>query len=153
MRDEAYDHVDPYADGTYGTNYTPASTELERDKHAEFSRQQTVVLGLAAGSRGGGITGADVKQYFQWETNAVSRTLSNLLRDGQLVRLKERRGRAHVHVLPQWRDGREVLPYVSTASKTRLATLHQARRIMVTSYSLREAMDRVDELIAAAEES
>ena len=151
MRDEAYDHVDPYADGTYGTNYTPASIELERDKREEFSRQQTIVLSFATRMGTYGITGGDVKNHYGWETNAVSRTLSNLLRDGQLVRLKETRGKAHVHVLPQWVDGRDVLPYQSTNTKHRLAALREARVVVDKAGSWHDALLALAELIAREE--
>jgi hypothetical protein len=151
MRDEAYDHVDPYADGTYGTNYTPASTELERDKHAELSHQQDVVLGLATNARYFGITGWDVKEATDWETNAVSRSLSNLLRDGRLVRLKARRGRAHIHVVPEWVAEREVLPYMSTNTKNRRAALMEARNAVAAVPSVWEALAAIDNLIAREE--
>lgn len=151
MRDEAYDHMDPYGDGTYGTNYTPASTELERDKHQEFSRQQTIVLNFTARHGRRGITGGDIKDYFGWETNAISRSLSNLLRDNHLVRLKETRGKAHVHVIPTQVDGRGFLPYVSTSTKNRLAALRQARVIVAGSHSYDEALLALDELIALEE--
>ena len=151
MSDEAYDHVDPYGDGTYGTNNTPASTELEHDQHEEFSRQQSVVMAMAMVAGYYGITGADVKEVTGWDSNVKSRSLSNILRDGQLVRLKERRDRAHVHVLPKWVMLRDVLPYESTNTKHRLAALREARNLVAGSLSYDAALMAIDELIRAEE--
>jgi hypothetical protein len=151
VSDEAYDHVDPYADGTYGTNYTPASAELEHDTHEEIMRQHAIVWELARKSGTYGITGADVQLATGWETNACSRCLSNLLRDGGLVRLSERRRRAHIHVLPAYADHRELLPYKSSASKQRVAALREAHDIVAGSGSYYEALTALDELIAREE--
>jgi hypothetical protein len=147
MSDEAYDHADPYADGTYGTNYTPASTQLERDKHTEYRDQQDRVMALALRAGYQGITGGDVKEATGWETNAVSRSLSNLLRDGELVRLKETRGKAHIHVLPRWRALRELLPYESTTAKNRRAALRDARAVVLASTDKYAALDAIDQLL------
>lgn len=124
FRDDA-EH-DPYADGTYGTNYTPASSSLERDKREEFSRQQSVVMELARNARYHGITGADVIEATGWNDSPKSRAMSNLLRDGALVRLRERRDRGHVHVTPEWVAERPTLPYISTEDKHRAQALHEA---------------------------
>ena len=142
---------EPYADGTYGTNNTPASTQYEHDQHHEFSRQQSVAFGLAQTAGPYGVTGGDVKDATGWETNAVSRSLSNLLRDGHLVRLKETRGKAHVHVLPRHVMGRDVQPYESTNTKNRLVVLRAARSLVAGARSYDEALLALDELIAAEE--
>ena len=106
-----------YADGTYGTPGVEASNDLAEDKHTEFSRQQLVVIGLASEAGGYGITGHDIQRITGWGDSPKSRSLSNLLRDGKLVRLVELRDRGHIHVLPQFVNDRPVHPYGSIADK------------------------------------
>lgn len=105
-----------YADGTYGANST-ASRDLERDQHASFTDQQSVVLALAYDAGAYGITGHDVQAATGWGDSPKSRAMSNLLRDGKLVRLTEKRDRGSVHVLPEHVGGREVEPYRSISEK------------------------------------
>jgi hypothetical protein len=150
MSDEAYDHVDPYADGTYGTNSTPASTEYEADIHEDYRAQLDVVMDLARRAGYQGITGTDVRRITGWNDSPKSRALSTLLRTGLLIRLKERRDNAHIHVLPEYRAFREVLPYQSTNTKYRLAALEEARTVVAGSASYYEALLALDELIEAA---
>ena len=153
MSDEAYDHVDPYGDGTYGTNNTLASSEYEADIHGDYRVQLDVVMDMARKAGSWGITGTDVRKETGWNDSPKSRALSTLLRTGLLVRLKERRDRAHIHVLPEWRGFREVLPYESTNTKYRLAALEEARTVVAGSASYYEALLALDELIEAARES
>ena len=107
-----------YADGTYGAN-TEASRDLERDQHATFTDQQSVVLALAFDAGARGITGHDIQAATGWGDSPKSRALSNLLRDGKLIRLTEKRDRGSVHVLPEYAGGREQEPYRSIAAKHR----------------------------------
>lgn len=105
-----------YADGTYGAN-SETSRDLERDQHAAFTDQQAAVLALAYDAAATGITGHDVQQATGWGDSSKSRALSNLLRDGKLVRLAEKRDRGFIHVLPEHVNGRDIEPYVSLAEK------------------------------------
>ncbi|QCW22618.1 hypothetical protein SEA_PIPERIS_60 [Microbacterium phage Piperis] len=105
-----------YADGTYGGS-ADASRDLERDQHAAFTDQQAAVLALAYDAGPTGITGHDVQVATGWGDSSKSRALSNLLRDGKLARLSEKRDRGSVHVLPEHVNGRDLEPYVSVAEK------------------------------------
>lgn len=140
-----------YADGTYGGN-SGASRDLERDQHAAFTDQQAAVLALAYDAGKRGITGHDVQEATGWGDSSKSRALSNLLRDGKLLRLAEKRDRGSIHVLPEHLAGREQEPYQSIAEKHylrgredsandgRLAGLQQAFRILDSADSLGEAL-------------
>lgn len=105
-----------YADGTYGGS-AEASRDLERDQHATFTDQQAVVLALAYDAGTTGITGHDVQVATGWGDSSKSRAMSNLLRDGKLVRLAEKRDRGSVHVLPEHVGDRDTEPYVSISEK------------------------------------
>ncbi|QNL30273.1 helix-turn-helix DNA binding domain protein [Microbacterium phage ClearAsMud] len=105
-----------YADGTYGGS-ADASRDLERDQHATFTDQQATVLALAYDAGATGITGHDVQVATGWGDSSKSRALSNLLRDGKLIRLTEKRDRGSVHVLPEHVGDRDTEPYVSVAEK------------------------------------
>ncbi|QGJ89472.1 helix-turn-helix DNA binding domain protein [Microbacterium phage Smarties] len=105
-----------YADGTYGGS-AEASRDLERDQHAAFTDQQAVVLALAFDAGATGITGHDVQEATGWGDSPKSRAMSNLLRDGKLARLREKRDRGSVHVLPEHVNGRPTEPYRSIAQK------------------------------------
>lgn len=153
MTDEAYDHVDPYRDGTYGTNATPASTEYEADIHEEYRGQLDIVMNLAHNAGWEGITGADVKRATGWNDSPKSRALSTLLRTGALVRLKQRRDHGHIHVLPAYQGLGEVLPYESTSTKNRLTALREAHALVAGAQSYHEALLALEEAIAAEEES
>lgn len=140
-----------YSDGTYGAN-ADASRDLERDQHATFTDQQAAVLALAYDAGERGITGHDVQVATGWGDSSKSRAMSNLLRDGKLLRLTEKRDRGSIHVLPEHLAGREQEPYQSIAEKHylrgredsandgRLAGLRDAFRILDSSDSLGEAL-------------
>lgn len=115
------DHARPYGDGTYGTSGVDTSTDLATDKHVEQADQQSTVLALAAEAGWHGITGHDVQAATGWGDSPKSRAMSNLLRDGKLVRLIDRRDHGYVHVLPDWVLGRITEPYRSIAEKHRQA--------------------------------
>lgn len=115
-----------YGDGTYGAN-ADASRDLERDQHATFTDQQAAVLALAYDAGERGITGHDVQVATGWGDSSKSRAMSNLLRDGKLLRLTEKRDRGSVHVLPEHLAGREQEPYQSIAEKHRLAGYAEGR--------------------------
>lgn len=106
-----------YADGTYGAGAVDTSADLERDQHATFTDQQSAVLALAYDAGEHGITGHDVQAATGWGDSPKSRAMSNLLRDGKLVRLREKRDKGHVHVLPENVNGRDVEPFRSIAQK------------------------------------
>lgn len=115
-----------YADGSYGGN-SEASRDLERDQHATFTDQQSVVLALAFDAGPRGVTGHDIQVATGWGDSPKSRALSNLLRDGKLVRLAEKRDRGSIHVLPEHAGDRPTEPYRSIAEKHRAAGYSEGR--------------------------
>ena len=150
-----------YADGTYGAS-APASFDLARDQHATFTDQQAAVLALAYDAARTGITGHDVQQATGWGDSSKSRAMSNLLRDGKLVRLSEKRNRGHIHVLPEHVNGRDIAPYQSIAGRHHAAGyeegrnsgfaegLSQAFSVVDDSDSLSEALITLRRMIAEA---
>lgn len=106
-----------YADGTHGAGAAPASADLERDQHVTFTDQQSAVLALAFDAQAEGITGRDVQLATGWGDSPKSRALSNLLRDGKLIRLAEKRDNGHIHVLPEYVLDRQIEPFVGIAQK------------------------------------
>jgi len=107
----------PYADGSFGHNAATASTDLENDQHDTFADQQDWVMTLARNAGAFGITGHDVQVATGWGDSSKSRALSNLLRDGKLTRLEEKRDRGHIHVLPDLVGYRTIEPYQSLSEK------------------------------------
>jgi len=108
---------EPYADGSYGQSTASASADLEADQHEAFADQQAWVMTLAQNAGTFGITGHDVQVATGWGDSSKSRAMSNLLRDGKLVRLTEKRDRGSVHVLPENVGDRPTEPYVSISEK------------------------------------
>ena len=106
-----------YADGSFGHNSASASNDLEGDRHEAFADQQALVLSMAERAGAHGITGHDVQVETGWGDSSKSRALSNLLRDGKVIRLAEKRNRGHIHVLPEHVGDRPTEPYVSIAEK------------------------------------
>jgi hypothetical protein len=137
----------PYRDGTYGTSGPGTSDDLATDQHTTFSHQQEIVLGLASKAGAHGITGADVQRATGWGDSPKSRSMSNLLRDGRLIRLTERRDRGYVHVLPRFAEDRERVPYGSIISKHRLRALRDALEVVLHSGHHQEAIDGIQRLI------
>lgn len=135
-----------YADGTHGAGAVDTSKDLERDQHATFTDQQSVVLALAFDADEYGITGHDVQAATGWGDSPKSRAMSNLLKDGKLVRLAEKRDRGHVHVLPGKEAGRDIEPYQSIAEKHRLAGYDAGYNLGVT-----HGLERAFEVAADAD--
>lgn len=132
-----------YADGSYGQN-SEASRDLALDQHVRFEDQQSVVLALAFDAGARGITGHDVQVHTGWGDSPKSRALSNLLRDGKLIRLAEKRDRGSIHVLPEHVGDRPVEPYKSIAAKHyRLG--HDDGHALGVSHGLERAFQAVDD--------
>jgi len=133
----------PYADGSFGHNAATASTDLENDQHQTFADQQDWVMTLAANAGAFGITGHDVQVATGWGDSSKSRALSNLLRDGKLARLEEKRDRGHIHVLPDLVGYRTIEPYQSLSEKHYNRGYNEGHNVGFT-LGLETAFDNVD---------
>jgi hypothetical protein len=116
-----------YGDGTYGAN-SGSSRDFEHDQHESMSNQQAIVMALAEGAGSYGITGRDVQAQTGWGDSPKSRALSNLLRDGKLIRLAERRDRGSIHVVPDQVGDRPTEPYRSISDKHHTAGFEEGIR-------------------------
>lgn len=101
--------VTPYA-GTSGWKGSEASRDrvLTEDSNGTTGkRQQQTLISLAvAGSQG--LTWKDLGEIMGWHHGQSSGCLSVLHLAGMVVRLKERRDRCSIYVLPAFVNGREI---------------------------------------------
>jgi len=100
--------VTPYA-GTSGWKGSEASRDraVEDDADGTTSKRQkqTLVALGAAGIRG--LTWKDLSEITGWHHGQSSGCLSVLHLEGMVARLKERRNRCSIYVLPPFVNGRE----------------------------------------------
>lgn len=96
--------------GHSGSDTSRERAEQERNSgtYAERARQAITYLD-AMGSTG--LTVADFREVADLHHGQASSVLSVLHKAGRIVRLKERRDRCQVYVLPDYVDGRETAPY------------------------------------------
>lgn len=123
----------PYA-GTEGFSGTDTSRERAESKAATARHRQNSLLRYLRARRAQGATVAEIKETASPRgTGALPRefehhgtasgTLSILHRTGQIARLTETRGRAHVYVLPEFVDGRAFERFVGNAEKAAIRAL------------------------------
>lgn len=100
--------VTPYA-GTSGWKGSEASRDraIEDDADGTTSKRQkeTLVSLGAAGIRG--LTWKELGEIYGWHAGQSSGCLSVLHLEGMVARLKERRNRCSIYVLPAFVNGRE----------------------------------------------
>lgn len=74
-------------------------------------QRQRDVLDYLMGAEGYGATWSEVATGLSLHHGQASASLSSLHLAGRIERLKQRRGRSQIYVLPQWVAEREVAPY------------------------------------------
>jgi len=93
-----------YADGTSGhsgSDTSQARAERERDNGTKSAREIETLSWLAlAGS--GGLTYSELGEMAGWHHGQSSSVLSNLHKDGRILRLTIRRKRSKIYVLPEY---------------------------------------------------
>jgi DNA-binding MarR family transcriptional regulator len=72
---------------------------------------QTSWLGNKAVGRNEGLTVKDLREITRWHHGQASSALSVLHKEGKIARLKARRDRCAIYVLPEQVNGREVAPH------------------------------------------
>lgn len=102
----------PYA-GTSGWSGSDTSRErVEReDADGTTARRQSETLSWLGTARHLGMTVKEVSQRKDWHHGQASSALSVLHKEGRIARLKERRDRCAVYVLPEYVYGRETAPH------------------------------------------
>lgn len=92
-----------------------SDTSRERQERLDASGitayNQRQALGLLIKFESNGITAAELEDWLEIGHGQASSALSHLHRAGHVRRIKERRQRHEVYVLPEYVDGREESPY------------------------------------------
>lgn len=98
----------PYA-GTSGWSGSNTSKEraISADEDGTTSRRQQYVLDQLNWYEDMGLTWKELSNITGWHHGTASGVLSVLHKVGLISRLKEKRGRCAVYVLPQWTLGKE----------------------------------------------
>jgi len=102
----------PYA-GTEGWSGSDTSRERAYGEASDgtASERQRAVLDLLSRQEGDGVTWSEVAYALNLHHGQASGSLSALHHDDRIVRLKERRGRSQIYVLPQYAGERQTAPY------------------------------------------
>lgn len=102
----------PYA-GTSGWSGSDTSRERaeNNDRTERTTAYQRAALLSLAGARRPGMTWAELSRTRGWHHGTASSVLSVLHMAGRIARLKERRGKSAIYVLPEYVDGRETAPH------------------------------------------
>jgi hypothetical protein len=102
----------PY-DGTEGWSGSDTSAERARREASDgtASERQRGVLDFLLGTQGYGATWGEVAFALDLHHGQASASLSSLHQAGRIVRLRERRGRSQIYVLPQYVADRETAPF------------------------------------------
>lgn len=125
----------PYA-GTSGWSGSATSRErAERnDSTGVTSYRHRRILRSLARHREEGRTVGEIERELEVGHGAASGALTVLHKGGHITRVKERRNRQEVYVLPEYVDGREESPYRPNPARARLAEaearIERAREVL-----------------------
>jgi DNA-binding MarR family transcriptional regulator len=105
----------PEPDGTRTAGWSGSEAShdraIEERDNGTVTERQKWVLGYLMVFGSHGLTVQEVREESGWHHGQASSTLSVLHKEGRIARLKERRNRCHVYVLPQYVNDREVQPH------------------------------------------
>ena len=120
MEQTLFDQVLPYA-GTSG--YSGSETSRERaernDRDGTTMRHQVDVMTVLRSRGADGMNWREVGDRLNLHHGSASSVLSNLHKAGYLARLKERRDRCAIYVLPEFVNGRKTSDYKPNAAHAR----------------------------------
>lgn len=144
------DAILPYA-GTSGWQGSEASRDraLEDDASGATGNRQQIAMWFLIDARSRGLTWRELGDYQGWHAGQSSGALSNLHKVGSIVRLKERRNRCSVYVLPEYVNLREVSPFKSEG-KTKNELCKEIIGVIMLqdiAYSSREVVNRIYSLL------
>jgi len=102
----------PYA-GTSGWQGSDASRNraLADDADGSTGNRQQIAMWFLIDARSRGLTWRELGDAQGWHAGQSSGALSNLHKVGLITRLKERRNRCSVYVLPEYVNDRELSPF------------------------------------------
>ena len=120
--EEIVEPILPYA-GTSGWSGSTTSKERaeRQDSDGTTSKRQRAVLIALADLREKGATWNELGTLFGLHHGSISGVLSNLHREGIVCRLKDRRGRSQIYILPEFVGDSEIEPFKPNVS-SRLLT-------------------------------
>lgn len=144
----------PYA-GTSG--WSGSATSRERAETNDASgvtayRHRRILRSLAR-AREHGRTVGEIGRELEVGHGAASGALTVLHKGGHITRVKERRNRQEVYVLPEYVDGREESPYRPNPARARLAEAEariDAARAVLEDYKTVAARPTTDPAEATA---
>ena len=140
----------PYA-GTSGWQGSEASHDraIHDDASGATGNRQEIALWFVATSIERGITWRELGDIKGWHAGQSSGALSNLHKVGLIVRLKERRNRCSVYVLPSFVGDRELSPFKNEGkTKDELCKLILAIiNLDAVAYTDGEVVDKIHSLL------
>lgn len=148
----------PYG-GSSGWSGSEASRERaeSNDKDGTTARRQREVMDAISEAGIEGITWCELSDKTGGHHGTVSGCLSVLHKTGRIERLKEKRNRSHIYVLPAHIDGREVSKYMPNKNQQeieRLRTLgDMLARTVQWALQEREIPEDVSDLLFSWEEA
>ena len=110
--------IKPYA-GTSGWSGGASSRDraVKADESGTTRGRQRMALSYVSQQRAHGATWDEVAAVLGVGHGPTSGVLSNLHKDGWVMRLKQRRGNAEIYILEEFVNGRETVPHRSQQKK------------------------------------
>lgn len=106
----------PPTQGWSGSQTSKERAEADAASGTAHARQQFVLNALGS-QRTYGVTVKELREATGWHHGVASSVLSVLHKDGEILRLTERRDRCAVYVLPVYRWNRETSPHNANKPK------------------------------------
>jgi hypothetical protein len=105
--------------GTSGWSGSETSQEraVTMDKSGKTAYYQQYILGVLRIVKHFGVTWGEVAEGALTHHGTASSALTNLHKAGVIVRLKQKRGKSAVYVLPEFAASRETAPYKPNKTK------------------------------------
>lgn len=95
----------------HAVNDTSEERQQRNDGSGNTSHVQSTVLKVLGRLKAEGMTAAELEDALQIGHGMASSAFSHLHRAGRVKRVKMRRGRHEIYVLPEYVNGREESPY------------------------------------------
>lgn len=130
MSDVSLPYGNPPTQGWSGSETSKERAERDASSGIAAERQRRVLTYARVGGRDG-VTVAEVRAGTGWHHGISSSTLSVLHKDGKLARLRERRARCAIYVLPENVAGRETAPH-NANKKVTAAQYEEAINVIET---------------------
>lgn len=136
----------PYA-GSSGWSGTDTSHRRahEDDGDGTTTRRQRITLAALSGAGPGGLTWKELSRVAEWHHGQASGVLTILHMSGRISRLREKRNRCRVYVLPEYVNDRETEPYVRQSRQPAPATTEEMAELIREAYMTLDALGVFDD--------